>query len=113
MKMPSLGNSACAKIGSSSRARGGLEARLGLSSTERASSWGKRVWEFLGRADGQCHLGGVSKGRGSPWERGDEDRRSESTREDCWMKQAGYRYVSHTLLSCACAQNVPGAESWS
>ena len=61
----------------------------------------------------QCHLGGVSKGRGSPWERGDEYRRSESTQEDCWMKQAGYLYVSHTLLSCACAQNVPGTESWS
>ena len=49
----------------------------------------------------QCHLGGVSKGG------------SGSTQEDCWMKQAGYRYVSHTLLSCACAQNVPGTESWS
>ena len=46
----------------------------------------------------QCHLGGVSKDRGSPWEHGDEDRRSESTQEDCWMKQARYRYVSHTLL---------------
>ena len=52
----------------------------------------------------QCHLGGVSKGRGSPWIHGDEDRGSESTQED---------YVSHTLLSCACAQNMPGTESWS
>ena len=60
-----------------------------------------------------CHLGEVSKGRGSPRERGDEDRRSESTQEDCWMRQAGYRYVSHTFLLCACAQNVPGTESWS
>ena len=61
----------------------------------------------------QWHLGGVFKGRQSTWEHGDEERRSESTQEECWMKQAGYRCISHTLLSCACAQNVPGTESWS
>ena len=76
-----------------------VKANLGVSGTCRR------------RSRCQCHLGGVSKSWGSPWERGDEDRRSESTREDCWMKQARYRYVSRTLLWCACAQNVPGTES--
>ena len=109
MKTPSLGNSACAKIG---RVELGRPA---LSSTERVNL--ELVNGSLGvsgmcRRRSQCHLGGVSKGRGSPWERGDEDRMSESTQEDCWMKQARYRYVSHTLLWCACAQNMPGTESW-
>ena len=90
MKMPSLGNSACAKIGSRARSASSQSKRVNLELVKGSlgvSGMCRR------RSRCQCHLGGVSKGRGSPWERGDEDRRSESTQEDCWMKQARYRYV--------------------